>query len=194
MNQKRPETYQITDPDQLQAVASPRRQDIVDRLAAYGPLSIRELAAHVGARPTALYHHMTRLIAVGLVLEAGTRVWRRRREQLYQTFAPRMRFSEAMLEPGNLAVMSDIVAAQTRQMARDFEAAQTSPVRLTEGQGRNHTFYRLVGRPTPAQLARINACLIEIAEVLWHANDENAELIAFGCTMSPLDSGAPTKA
>ncbi len=193
MSQKRPETYQITDPVQLQTIASPRRQDIIDRLAAYGPLSVRELAAHVGARATALYHHMTRLIAVGLVLEAGTRVWRRRREQLYQTVAPRMRLYEAILDPGNIDVMSDIAAAQTRQMARDFQAAQTSPARLTEGQGRNHTFYRLVGRPTPAQLARINACLIEIAEVLWHANDEDAELIALGCVMSPLDSGAPVK-
>ena len=80
MTNDRSQTYWIMTPDQLAAMASPRRQDIVDRLAATGPLSVKELAAQIGARPPALYHHIERLLEVGLIVEAGTRTVRRKRE------------------------------------------------------------------------------------------------------------------
>ena len=183
---KRPQTHETTDPRQLEMVANPRRQDMLARLSASGPLSIRELAEQVGARPTALYHHLEKLVAVGLVVEAGTRVRNRRREQLYETVAERLRLARAHRDPAHALAVARIVAAQTRQLSRDFRVGQASPARVDDGDERNLTFFRLVGRPSADQLAKINACLAEITELLWEANDPDAAPVVLGCVLAPV--------
>src|SRR5689334_10101526 len=89
-------TYWILERRQIACLASPRRQDILDRLVATGPCSVREFCAAVGLAPSAAYHHLRRLEAVGLVVEAGTRVVNRRTERLYAPRAPRMRLARAL--------------------------------------------------------------------------------------------------
>lgn len=182
------ETYWVVNPDQLALLISARRHDMVDRLAAAGPLSIKELAEQIGAKPSALYHHIEKMLRVGLIVEAGSRVVRRKREQLYATPAPRMRLNRALAEDRNPAIMRDIVASLTRQMARDFERGGRAPGRIVDGPDKNYGFFRLVGRPSPAQLARLNACLIEISEILWKSGDSAGPLIGLGWVMAPLDA------
>ncbi|MEX2122267.1 MAG: helix-turn-helix domain-containing protein [Woeseia sp.] len=186
---KRPETYWVTRPEQLAALTSARRHDIVDRLAAGGPMSIKQLAQQTGAKPSALYHHVEKLLGVGLVVDAGRRVVRRRHEQLYATPAPRMRLIKALADGQQPELMAEIVASLTRQMARDFRSAGQSPARVADGEDANYGFFRLVGRPTPAQLARINACLLEIAEVFWNSNEASSPLVGLGWVIAPLETG-----
>jgi DNA-binding transcriptional ArsR family regulator len=193
MPRKRAETLEATDPRQLEAVANPRRQDMLARLTASGPLSIRELAEQIGARPTALYHHVERLLEVGLVIPAGSRVRHRRREQLYDTVAQRLRLSKAHRDATHTEAVANIVAAQTRQLARDFRSGQLSPNRVDDGDGRNLTFFRMVGRPSPDQLAKINACLADVTEILWNANDPRAELVVLGCVLAPIGKAPKAK-
>lgn len=181
------ETYWVDDPEQLALLTSARRHDMIDRLAAAGPMSIKELAEEIGAKPSALYHHVEKMLGVGLIVEAGSRVVRRKREQLYATPAPRMRLNRALAEERHPELMRDIVASLTRQMARDFERGGKSPIRVVDGADKNFGFFRLVGRPSPAQLARLNACLLEIAEILWKAGDPSAPLIGLGWVMAPLE-------
>lgn len=185
------ETYWVMDPDQLAVLTSARRHDMIDRLAAAGPLSIKELAEQIGAKPSALYHHIDKMLAVGLIVEAGSRVVRRKREQLYATPAPRMRLNRALAEDRHPQIMRDIVASLTRQMARDFENGGSAPIRIVDGPDKNYGFFRLVGRPSPAQLARLNACLVEIAEILWKSDDPAAPLLGLGWVMAPLEGDDP---
>jgi DNA-binding transcriptional ArsR family regulator len=192
MARKRANTHEATDPRQLETIANPRRQDMLARLSASGPLSMRELADQVGARPTALYHHLEKLLAVGLVVEARTRVRNRRREQLYETVAHRLRLAKAHRDPRHSKAVANIVSAQTRQLARDFRIGQESASRVDDGDARNLTFFRLVGRPSPEQLARINACLLEITEVMWEANHPGSDLVALGCVLAPVGKAKPT--
>jgi DNA-binding transcriptional ArsR family regulator len=182
------ETYWVMEPDQLAVLTSARRHDMIDRLAAGGPMSIKELAGEIGAKPSALYHHIEKMLAVGLIVEAGVRVVRRKREQLYAARAPRMRLNRALAEDRHPELMHDIVASLTRQMARDFDKGGRAPIRIVDGPDKNYGFFRLVGRPSPAQLARLNACLIEIAEILWKSDDSAAPLIGLGWVMAPLDA------
>ncbi|MGZ8361787.1 MAG: helix-turn-helix domain-containing protein [Allosphingosinicella sp.] len=180
------DTYWIMAPHQLAEMASPRRQDIVDRLAATGPLSIKELAGQIGARPSALYHHVEKLLEAELIVEAGWRTVRRKREQLYAARAKRMRLLRALADGKQQPVMDTIVASLTRQMERDFRAGGTSPARQTEGPERNYGFFRLIGQPGAADLARINACLQDVAEILWDRRDESAPIVCFEWIMAPL--------
>ena len=59
--------YWIERRDQIEALCSPTRQDIADRLGAVGPCTVAVLAAALGYRPTALYQHLIALKRVGLV-------------------------------------------------------------------------------------------------------------------------------
>ena len=185
------ETYWIVDRAQIAALTSPRRLDIGDALAASGPLSVRALAAQIGAKPSALYHHLAKLIEVGLVVEAGTRIVNRKRETLYATPAPRMRLIRALAEGRYRAEMDEIVAALTRQMERDFRAAGKLPGRRAEGEGRNYGFFRLLARVGEADLAAINLRLQEIAEILWAADDPEADPVCLAWVMTPL-GGPPS--
>jgi DNA-binding transcriptional ArsR family regulator len=180
------QTYWVMERAQLAALASPRRLDIIDALAAAGPLSVRDLAAQIGARPSALYHHLALLIEVGLIAEAGARIVNRKRETLYATPAPRIRLIRALSEGGHQKEMNEIVAALTRQMERDFRAAGRLPGRRAEGEARDYGFFRLLARPAPDDLAAINARLHEIAEILWSANDPKADPVCLAWVMTPL--------
>jgi DNA-binding transcriptional ArsR family regulator len=151
-------------------------------------MSIKELAEQIGAQPSGLYHHINKLLKVGLVFEAGSRVVSRRREILYATPAPRMRLARALTEDRHPAVIADIVAGLTRQMSRDFRNGAELPEKVAEGEERNLGFFRLVGRPTPAQMARINAALAEIAEILWNSSDVGSPAVCLGWVMAPIDS------
>jgi len=182
----RPDTYWIERPEQVEALTSMRRHDIADRLAASGPLSIKELADQIGVQPSALYHHIKIMLDVGLVVEAGSRIVRRKREQLYAAPGKRMRLIRALASGEHQERMDEVVAAMTRQMDRDFRVGGQSADRRAEGQDRNYGFFRLLGRPGPEQLARINACLSEIAEILWESEDPDAELLCLGWVLTPL--------
>ncbi len=180
------QTYWIVEKRQLEAMVSPRGHDIVDRLAADGPMSIKQLAQQIGCQPSSLYHHIAKLLRVGLVVEAGSRVVRRRREQLYATPAPRMRLARALAQWQHPEILNDIAAALIRQMARDFAEGAGHPAKCAEGEGRNFGFGRLIGRPTPTQLARLNACLAEVGEILWSGADESAPAVCVGWVISPV--------
>ena len=181
------QTYWILDKQQLETMTSARRHDIVDRLAAGGPMSIRALAEQIGAQPSSLYHHVQKLLRVGLVIEAGTQLVRRRREQLYGTPAPRMRLARALVENKHPEVLKEIVRSLTRQMARDFSFGTDHRAKMAEGAARNFGFFRLIGRPGAAQIARINACLAEVSEILWESVDQNEPAVSLAWVMTPLD-------
>jgi DNA-binding transcriptional ArsR family regulator len=181
------ETYWIDDRRQLEVMVSPRRHDIVDRLAASGPMSIRELAGQIGAQPSSLYHHVRKLMDVGLVIEAGSRVVRRRREAISAPPAPRMRVARAVAVNEYPELLTAIVAGTTRQLARDFRAGVGSAAAIGDGPGRNIGFLRMVARPSPGQLDRLNECLYEIAEILWASSDTASPAVTFGWVMAPLD-------
>ena len=141
------QTYWIMEPRQLAEMASARRQDILDRLAATGPLSIKELAAQIGARPSALYHHIEKLLEVELIVPAGWRTVHRKREQLYAARAKRMRMLRALAEGKQQPLMETIVASLARQMERDFRAGGTLPSRQ---RGRRGAQLRLLPPDRPA--------------------------------------------
>ena len=150
------QTYWVLQRKQLRSLVSQRRLEIIDRLVAAGPLSAKDLARLVGAQPSALYHHLRQLMEVGLVVEAGYRVVRRRREVLYMTRAPRIRLFRALRDPSNAREMTRITATMSRQMSRDFKRGIKSPAARPSGALQNLGFMRLLASPSPATLRRIN--------------------------------------
>lgn len=180
------ETYWVLQRKQLRSLVSQRRLEIIDRLVAAGPLSAKDLARLVGAQPSALYHHLRQLMEVGLVVEAGYRVVRRRREVLYMTRAPRIRLFRALRDPNNAREMTRITATMTRQMSRDFRRGIKSPAARPSGALQNLGFMRLLASPSPATLRRINQYLAEIGELLFTSTDARYEPLSLAWIMAPV--------
>lgn len=180
------ETYWVLQRKQLRSLVSQRRLEIIDRLVAAGPLSAKDLARLVGAQPSALYHHLRQLMEVGLVVEAGYRVVRRRREVLYMTRAPRIRLFRALRDPSNAREMTKITATMTRQMSRDFRRGIKSPAARPSGALQNLGFMRLLASPSPATLRRINQYLAEIGELLFTSTDARYEPLSLAWIMAPV--------
>lgn len=181
------DTLWVGAPDQIRVGLNPRRQDIVDRLAASGPLSVRELAGTVAAKPSALYHHIAMLIEVGLVKEAGQRLARGKREQLYDTPARQVRLKPLAGGDSDPTIVTEFVGALSRQMDRDFSSGAGSPLKCSQGDHRNLGFRRILGRPDPATLALVNAKLEEVGALL-SSSDGAGAVVALTWIMSPLGS------
>src|ERR1700739_2463429 len=98
---KRRRSHLISDPQQLRVLAAATRQEIVDVLAEMGTVSAAELAATLGRPPDALYFHVRALIRAGLVLEAGHRSRKGRKEALFRTVAPGRRLVYEPNSPAN---------------------------------------------------------------------------------------------
>ena len=180
------QTYWVLQRKQLRSLVSQRRLEIIDRLVAAGPLAAKELARLIGAQPSALYHHLAQLMKVGLVVEAGYRVVRRRREVLYMTRAPRIRLFRALRDPNNAREMVKITATMSRQMSRDFRRGIKSPQARPAGALQNLGFMRLLASPSPATLRRINRNLAEIGELLFTSTDARYEPLSLAWIMAPV--------
>lgn len=179
------EPHWILRRDQILCLSSAVRMDMVDQLAGRGPLSIRELAAVIGMRPSAIYHHLRQLLAVELVREAGTRVVNRKSEKLYETPSRRMRMRRALEDPANAELMRGIVAALCRQAERDFAAGLDNAGKAAPGPDRNLGFFRLIARASPDALARLNRLLEEAGEILWETPDPDQPAIALTWVIAP---------
>ena len=172
--------------DQLACLASATRMDIVDHLAAHGPMAVRELAPAIGMKPSAIYHHLEQLVEVGLVADTGSRTHNGKAEALYNTPSRRMRLRRALEDPANAETMQKIVTALGRRAQRDFSQGQRHADVRAGGDARNLGFFRLVNRMDAKRLARMNALLDEVAELMWQEGDEDGELVALTWVMAPL--------
>lgn len=178
--------YYVLDQAQLECMASAVRQNMVDQLAAHGDLSMKELAVLIGRKPASIYHHLNKLLEVGLVCEAGSRVINRKVEKLYATPSRRMRLARALEEANHDESMEEIVRALCRQTDRDFTRGLTHEGAKRRGAKRNLRFFRLVSRVSPKRLAEINAKLDEIAELLWEDPDSDETAVALTWVLAPV--------
>ena len=186
MPAKKVETYLIAKKEELEALISPLRHQIVDRLSVDGPMSVKELAHRLCCQPPRLYHHIEILLELGLVVHCGDRLVRRRREQLYSTPSPKVRVARDLANrfPD---VMDAVVSSLTRQMARDFAAGVSHSAKTVDGDQRNLGFGRLIARPSKSQMRQINACLAELARILEESSDDDATAVSFGWVLSPIE-------
>lgn len=180
------DTYWIKGEEQFECLMSARRLAIVGQLANAGPKSIREIAKLIGAKPSALYHHVEQLLAVGLVEEAGRRIVNRRQEALYQTPGAVMRYGLQLDDPAAADIYKRLAAVQCRQAERDFARGLGSGEIVGEGSAKNAWMFRLVGSPDEETLAKINEHIEAIAELIWSSTGQDNPLIVMSGVMAPM--------
>ena len=179
--------YQVVTKPQLRALASAIRHDILDRLIAMGPLTVRELSEALGRQPTTIYQHLKKLEALALVhgkerptTEPG------RPAMVYEPAGSTIRLTEAAKRNENRKIFAKVVRAASTQAARDFDAAFANPRRKVTGPSRNQAYFRAICAPSPKRLARINALLKELQELTWSPDPKPGPLISVAWFLSPL--------
>ncbi|HYL69978.1 MAG TPA: helix-turn-helix domain-containing protein [Candidatus Dormibacteraeota bacterium] len=172
--------------DQLEAVASAVRHDIMDHLVARGPLPVRDLAASLERKPTAVYAHLRRLEHVGLVVAVRVKRRRGRPALLYRSVATVVRLARAPRQPRNRAVMARVGRAMTSQAAKDYARAFQRGGWVIEGPRRNHWVFRGLVAPSSARLAHINRLFEQLTRLIWSPDPRPGRLMSITWALAPI--------
>jgi DNA-binding transcriptional ArsR family regulator len=182
--------YWIESRDQIEALSSPARQDIADRLGAIGPSTVAALAAALGQRPTALYRHLTALRKVGLVETLPTARARGRPATQYRLVASLVRWARAPRTAANRPPMARAARALATRAARDYAIGFNEPNWTIDGPARNHWMFRLVARLSKQRLKKINTLLNEVARLAYTPDPQPGALTSIACLLSPVPERA----
>jgi hypothetical protein len=187
-----PATLKISRPEHIEALASPMRQRILDRVESLGPCAVRDLAGSLDVAADSLYYHVRRLQRIGLLV-VGTRqpggarkpeaVVRLKSRRWQIAYDPRDRRSaRAVLKASRVLL---------RQAQRDFALGLRDPRAVARGPLRNLWALRLEGSLKPADVRRINRHLAGILTILRRAGRDPAEgLMAVSWALAPIPSRA----
>jgi DNA-binding transcriptional ArsR family regulator len=90
-NTRQLDSYRISDLEQIKALSHPLRMRIIETLAAAEPMTTKQVAEALGEKPTRLYHHVDKLLQVGLIRLTHTRQNRGTTEKYYEAIAKQFR-------------------------------------------------------------------------------------------------------
>jgi hypothetical protein len=186
--------YVIRKPEQLAAIRSPVRQEIVDVLAATGIRTVAEIASMLGRSTHSLYHHVRVLERVGLMLNMGMERRNRRDETLYTTPGRRLRIHRDPGSPAFRRNMRGLVAGMLRLTERDFvrELARRAYTKVTSI---NLSAGRIKGKLTAGQLREVLRLVGRLYDLLGnHPQQTVGTLHALTMVIAPLADRSSKKA
>lgn len=181
-------SYSIRRPEQIRALRSPVRQEIVDTVQSLGVCSVADVARELGRHADGLYYHVKILLRVGLLESAGTRRDRGRREARYVTRSPEcpMRLHYEPDDPANADAVLGVVASMLRMSERDFAGAYR-PDAVTEGPQRNLWAARVKAWLSGDDLVEVNRLLAELQTIFERGREPGRDrLHAITFVLAPL--------
>lgn len=95
------DSYRISDIEQVKALSHPLRMRIIETLAASDPMTTKQVADTLGEKPTRLYHHVDKLVKVGLIRLTHTKQNRGTTEKYYETIAKQFRAGADLFSDGD---------------------------------------------------------------------------------------------
>lgn len=186
-----PATHWISDPAQIDALASPIRQRILDRVEAIGPCSVAELAEALGRRPDALYYHVRLLTRLGLLAEVGSRCTVTSPESLFDLAHRRWHIAYAPEDPAIAAALRKLTRQMLRQAERDFDEGLDAADARGRGPERNLWSLRLEAHLTAAEQRELVAHLEAIVALLRKPKrTRRGRLTALTFLLSPIFDGS----
>ena len=142
--------------EQLQAIRSPVRQEILDHIYANGPATIADIAALLSVSPESLYSHIQALARVGSLHRCDTRATGKRPAAVYDVVPRLQRVQYDLTDAKKTAACLDITRAILRLTARDWEAALAGDDVTVDGPLRNLWAGRLTAWLDDDEVADLN--------------------------------------
>lgn len=162
MTRKRAKVLLLTS-NQIRALRSAVRQEIVDAAQASGPCSVVELASLTGRAADSLYFHLRKLLKVGLLEEVAVRRSGRRDETIYDVPATRFQLEKPNIEPGS--GVSEMIEGAINLATRDLRRVVESGDAIAQGPGKNIAGGRHKAWLTQQELAKVDEHLKAITEI-----------------------------
>jgi len=186
-----PRRYVITRHDQLAAIVSPLRQEILDVMARLGVASLAEVAAILGRSADGLYYHVRALLRVGLLRPAGSRRTGGpggRSEALVRAAASEFALRYAGSPPREAKAATAIVGSMMRLGTRDFHRGLLDPGNVLNGPGREVWALRSTGWLSRAEVAGVNRHIRALNEAVRSTGrGKGKRLYAVTILLTPLD-------
>jgi predicted transcriptional regulator len=160
--------YIVTSLEQLLAIASPGREDIIDAVGVIGPCTVPELARFVGRSRHALYYHVRALRDSGLLLETHHSGEGKRTTARYDLPGrPLSVRYDLSTERARRAVIA-LARTRLRSAARGFVRACHRDVATIDGPQRNLWVARWKGWLSDQELQEANKLLTQLINLLQH--------------------------
>lgn len=177
----------IADPELVQLLASPVRQELVDMLAALGGMaSVATLAEQLGRPADGLYHHMRLLAAAGLVDATEPDTGGERRYRLVGDGSP-IRLAYRQGPDGNTHALRQFARALLHVAASDFDEAVDRPGVALSGPQRQLWASRTTGWVSDGDLVEINRLLERLGAILSQPrSDDRSRLMCLAFALAPL--------
>ena len=164
-------------PAQLKVMASSIRLAVLQHLEAEGEATAKELATRLGRPATALYHHLEKLLAAGLIVPAGQRETDRRPETVYGLASSRLSSANAVRTPSGRNALVGLATRVIASSLRAFSAAAVHAAARFDGPQRQVAVRHVIFRADRRHLARINALIDSLEEATAHSSDDGESML-----------------
>jgi hypothetical protein len=184
----RAKTFLIKSPEQWDAITSPVRLELIYDLHIGGPLSIAEMAARLDRPADSLYHHVRKLLAAGVFVEAGTRRVGKQTETVYDFVADRLLFDFDPKTGRNGARWKALGQMVLRKTDRAMCEAIDHAGLTIEGPEKDIWSRMDTAWLTPAELTAVNEHLVAV-ERIFAASRAKRNPIVGGDAVVPSSEG-----
>lgn len=181
---------EISTVGQIQAIASPTRQALVDVIESTGPSSISQLAKLLNCAPDALYYHVRQLVRNGILQRVGDSAHTGRNAATYDLTAKPTMLNYLPGNRANARGVSQLVGGMLRDSFRAFHRAYVPGIRV-KGESRQLWAGRRTAWLTDKQLKTLNRAVNGIVSFMDAANrkSEGQTLYTFSFVLSPYQVG-----
>lgn len=181
--------HAVADPNQIRALSSVVRQELVDTLAALGgEASVGLLADQLGRPADGLYYHLRLLVRRGLVEEVGAPDQKEQRYRLAGRESGPLRLAYRTGKDGNLAALRAFARSLLQVAGQDFERALEATDTVLDGPRRELWGARNKGWASPEDIKEINT-LIERLNALFNqpSAPDRTRLMTFAFVLAPVN-------
>ena len=182
--------FPITELDQLEALTSPVRGEIVDILELMGPFSMAEIAEAMGRPVDSLYYHVRRLIEGGRVIEIEKRKASRQEEAVFDLPGRPMFVEYRPSQSDFVQVLKRSIGGMLRMARRDFNAAFEKGLVRGSGRDRNIVHSRALGWFTDQEVLEMRSEIQEVVSRFRSSAQErrkDSHLYALTSILVPLE-------
>ena len=172
---------------QLGVLASPRRAEIFQHVAALGPLTVPKLAQSLSLPVTSLYYHLKALVETGIVeraVQSNEASARGRPAVTYRAKKRSMYLTKPMEYAEHSQPIRKVVRASAVQAARDFSASLEDSA-IFDGPKKNVSYFRALFVASAEDLRRVNALLEELRALTLSRRSPQGQLLSITWLMSP---------
>jgi DNA-binding transcriptional ArsR family regulator len=185
--------FVVSSPKQLQIIAWPGREEIIDVVALIGPCRITELASVVGRSRNSLYYHVRALRDAGLLLETHRSGEGTKTTAYYDVPGRPLSVRFDLSTPSRRRAVLALARTRIRCGARGFEQACKPGAVTLEGPRRDLRVTHLKGWLSDQELEETNRLLERLVELVG-TTERGATMsrksYEFTFVLAPVDSAA----